>query len=253
MRLDLDAKQDASGLHVRSAQRDDAVAIVAIHNEGIAGRMATFETRQRTASEIALWFDEPRYPRLVAEREGRVVGWIAASSYRSRECYAGFAEFSVYVAAAERGRRVGDVLMGAFLPACEIAGFWKVLSRIFVENMASRSLCRRHGFREVGTYERHAKLERCVAGCRHRGAAARRGPAIMSTATGSPLALIRSGRVVRDQTSELLRSALCIDTDRFRISTDINAKVLAWQLAPSRTLYPAASVNGAATSMLGPR
>ena len=39
------------------------------------------------------------------------------------------------------------------------AGFWKVLSRVFPENDASRALCRRHGFREVGTYERHAKLD----------------------------------------------------------------------------------------------
>ena len=44
------------------------------YNEGIASRMATFETRERMASDIALWFAEPRYPRLVAEREGQVVG-----------------------------------------------------------------------------------------------------------------------------------------------------------------------------------
>jgi L-amino acid N-acyltransferase YncA len=51
------------------------------------------------------------------------------------------AEFSVYVTSTERGRRVGDALMAAFLPACEAAGFWKVLSRIFPENAASRALC----------------------------------------------------------------------------------------------------------------
>jgi L-amino acid N-acyltransferase YncA len=69
------------------------------------------------------------------------------------------AEFSVYVTSTERGRRVGDALMAAFLPACEAAGFWKVLSRIFPENAASRALCARHGFREVGMYERHARLD----------------------------------------------------------------------------------------------
>ena len=160
MRLDL-----RSGLHdgpapsVRPARRDDAAAIAAIYNDGIAGRMATFETRPRTADDVAAWFDEPRYPRLVAERDGRVVGWVAASGYRARECYAGIAEFSVYVAASERGRGVGDALLGRFLPACEAAGFWKVLSRIFPENRASRALCRRHGFREVGTYARHGRLD----------------------------------------------------------------------------------------------
>jgi L-amino acid N-acyltransferase YncA len=96
---------------------------------------------------------------LVAEAEGGVMGWVAASAYRPRECYAGIAEFSVYVAAEARGRRIGDALMAAFLPACENAGVWKVLSRIFPENTASLALCARHGFRRVGVYERHGRLD----------------------------------------------------------------------------------------------
>ena len=39
------------------------------------------------------------------------------------------------------------------------AGFWKLLPRIFVENGASRSLIRKFGFREVGVYEKHGKLD----------------------------------------------------------------------------------------------
>ncbi len=87
------------------------------------------------------------------------MGWIAASSYRPRACYAGVAEFSVYVRGSCRGHGTGDALMAAFLPACEEAGLWKLVSRIFPENAASLALCKRHGFREVGVYERHAQLE----------------------------------------------------------------------------------------------
>jgi phosphinothricin acetyltransferase len=54
---------------------------------------------------------------------------------------------------------VGDALMHAFVPACAAAGLWKLVSRIFPENAASRALCARHGFREVGTYEKHGKLD----------------------------------------------------------------------------------------------
>jgi L-amino acid N-acyltransferase YncA len=146
-------------IRIRPATVEDAPAIARIYNEGIRGRGATFETRERTADEVLPWFGDPRHPVLVAELEGRVVGWVAASTYRTRECYAGIAEFSVYVAGEARGRRVGDALMAAFIPACEAAGLWKVLSRIFPENTASRRLCARHGFREVGTYERHARLD----------------------------------------------------------------------------------------------
>ena len=154
MRLDL-----APGVAVRTAKPNDAAAIAGIYNAGIRGRMATFETRERSPEELAARIGDARYPLLVAERAGRVVGWIGASSYRARDCYAGIAEFSVYVDSAEHGRRVGDTLMREFLPALEALGFWKVLSRIFPENTASRALCRRHGFREVGVYEKHARLD----------------------------------------------------------------------------------------------
>jgi phosphinothricin acetyltransferase len=54
---------------------------------------------------------------------------------------------------------VGDALMTVFLQACRSAGLTKLVSRIFSENTASRALCARHGFREVGTYRNHARLE----------------------------------------------------------------------------------------------
>ncbi len=49
--------------------------------------------------------------------------------------------------------------MPVFLDALEAAGFWKVLSRLFPENAASRALCARFGFREVGVYEQHGQLD----------------------------------------------------------------------------------------------
>ena len=73
--------------------------------------------------------------------------------------YAGVADFSVYAARSARGRGAGRVAMEALLDAAEAAGFWKLLSRVIVENHASRALLRALGFREVGVYERHAKLD----------------------------------------------------------------------------------------------
>lgn len=144
---------------IRTAAPGDAARIAEIYNEAIRERVATFETREQTAEDVLGWLRDPRYPALVAEADREVVGWVSASGYRERECYAGIAEFSVYVARAARGRGVADALMKAFLPALEAAGFWKVLSRIFPENAASRALCARHGFREVGVYEKHARLD----------------------------------------------------------------------------------------------
>lgn len=157
-------------VHLRPATPGDAAAVAAIYNQGIAGRGATYETVPRTEGDILGWFTSPtmclpdgrpvHHPFLVAENhDARIMGWIRASTYRARACYAGIGDFSVYVDEQARGQRVGDTLMAAFLPACEEAGLWKVLSRIFPENTASLALCARHGFRVVGTYEAHAQLD----------------------------------------------------------------------------------------------
>jgi L-amino acid N-acyltransferase YncA len=148
-------------VRVRPAIMTDTEAVAAIYNEGIRGRMATFETRERSADDIAGWFEDG-YPFLVAvraDRDDEVIGWVHASSYRQRECYAGIVEFSVYVASSSRGERVGDALMKAFIDKCSERGIWKILSRVFPENAASRALCARNGFREAGVYEKHACLD----------------------------------------------------------------------------------------------
>lgn len=151
----------ASPSRIRTARPQDAAAIAEIYNHGILGRQATFEVRLRSAEDL----DAPiaaaeQWPLLVVEAaDGQVLGWAGLSPYRARECYAGIGDFSVYLAPAARGQGLGKALMQALVDAARERGFWKLVSRIFPENAASRALCRRCGFREVGTYERHGRLD----------------------------------------------------------------------------------------------
>jgi L-amino acid N-acyltransferase YncA len=145
-------------LAARPASLDDAPIIAQIYNEGIEDRVGTFETRPRTVAEVAAWFDGS-HPIVVVEAEGQVVAFASTSSYRNRECYSGIAEFSVYVARHARGKGAGAVAMRALIDAVKPAGIWKLVSRIFVENDASRRLMASMGFREVGIYEKHAQLD----------------------------------------------------------------------------------------------
>jgi len=146
-------------LRARAATPADAAAIARIYNDGIDDRVATFETRHRAAEDVARWFDG-RHPIMVVEEEGgAILAFASTSDYRPRDCYAGIAEFSVYAAREARGRGAGRVAMQALIDAARAAGFWKLVSRVFPENAASLGLLRSVGFREVGTYQRHARLD----------------------------------------------------------------------------------------------
>jgi len=142
----------------RPASPGDAEAIARIYNEGIEERIATFETRPRTATAIQDW-SEDGHPVVVVEEDGVVISFANASAYSSRECYSGVAEFSVYTAKAARGHGAGTLAMESLLDATEETGFWKLVSRVFVENEPSRKLLLSLGFREVGVHEKHARLD----------------------------------------------------------------------------------------------
>jgi phosphinothricin acetyltransferase len=144
---------------IRRASRADAEAIAAIYNEGIADRVATFETRPREPHEVAAWLAEG-LPLLVATDErGAVVGFARVAPYSDRCVYAGVGEHGVYVARAARGEQLGRRLLEALAAASEEAGLSKLTSRVFADNAASRAVHRAAGFHEVGIQRRHGRLD----------------------------------------------------------------------------------------------
>ena len=142
---------------LRPATRADAPALAEIYNEGIEAREATFETRLRDAEEVVAWIDEG-LPFLVAE-DGAVIGFARLSAYSDRCVYDGVGEHGVYVAGAAQGRGVGRELLLALCDAAERAGYYKLTSRVFASNLASRAMHRAAGFEEVGVQRRHGRLD----------------------------------------------------------------------------------------------
>ena len=142
----------------RPATLDDREAIARIYNAGISERAYTFETRPRTVEEIGQWLGG-RFPVVVVEEAGRVVAFASTGAYSPRECYAGVADFSVYVAPEARGRGAGRTALQALLTAAEAAGFHKLTSRVFATNATSRDMLTKLGFREVGLHQKHARLD----------------------------------------------------------------------------------------------
>lgn len=144
---------------VRTATRSDAASIARIYSEGIEDRVATFETEPRTAADVERWLDDG-FPLVVAVADGEVVGWASAAPYRAaRSAYGGVGDFSIYVARDRRGQGIGRPLLAGLLDEAERRGLWKLVGRIFPENASSLGLCRSLGFRQVGVYRRHARLD----------------------------------------------------------------------------------------------
>jgi L-amino acid N-acyltransferase YncA len=144
-------------VELRDLRPDDWPEVARIFEQGILTGNATFET------EVPSWeaWDAAHLPkhRFVAERDGRVVGWIALAPVSSRCCYAGVAEVSAYVAEEARGNGLGKALLGALIESSERAGIWTLETGVFPENATSLGLLERFGFRIVGTRERIGQMQ----------------------------------------------------------------------------------------------
>ncbi|MBO9531893.1 MAG: N-acetyltransferase [Solirubrobacteraceae bacterium] len=148
----------AAELLIRPARETDLATVAAIYSAGIAERIATFETSPRTASDLADWIGDGQ-PFLVAERGGQVVGWARAGDYSDRCVYSGVGEHAVYVDPQARSAGLGRQLLEALAAAAEEAGLYKLTSRVFTDNAASRAAHLAAGFTEVGVQRRHGRLE----------------------------------------------------------------------------------------------
>ena len=143
---------------IRAAGRGDLDTVAAIYNQGIADRVATFETQPRQARDLAPWLAGPG-PFLVAERDGQVIGFARVGAYSDRCVYEGVGEHAVYVDRAARGGGVGTELLEALGRAAERAGYYKLTSRVFTDNEPSLRAHERAGFERIGVQRRHGQLD----------------------------------------------------------------------------------------------
>jgi phosphinothricin acetyltransferase len=144
-------------LTIRPMTPDDGKAVIAIYREGIATGIATLET---AAPDWERWDETHKQEcRLVAEDDGRVVGWAALTSVSHRPCYRGVAEETIYVTADAQGRGIGRTLMRRLIEESEREGYWTLQAAIFPENEASVALHEASGFRSVGVRQRIGERE----------------------------------------------------------------------------------------------
>jgi phosphinothricin acetyltransferase len=142
---------------VRPLAPIDWPAVARIYAAGLATGLATFET------DIPSWqtWDAAHLdaPRLVADEDGAVVGWVAVSHVSGRSAYRGVVEHSVYVDDGARRRGVGRLLLDALVAAAPEHGIWTIQTSIIEANEPSLRLHEAAGFRVVGRRERIAQRD----------------------------------------------------------------------------------------------
>jgi phosphinothricin acetyltransferase len=153
---------------IRSAQEGDLPGLLAIYNAAIEQTTATCETEPRTLAERQAWWEahlDPRYPLLVAEQDGDVLGYACLSVWAAGPVYAQTAEASLYLAPGAQGRGLGTRLMRALLAEARRIGHHVIVSRIWSQNGASLAMCRKCGYETIGVQKevgrRHGAWEDC--------------------------------------------------------------------------------------------
>ena len=144
------------GVVVRAAEPRDAGEVAGIYNHYVTQAVVTFEEEQVSADEFVRRMQEVRaasLPWVVAEMEGRVVGYAYARPWKERSGYRFSVEVAVYVDPELAGRGIGSGLYSRLFEDLEARGVHAVIGGIALPNEASVALHEKFGMRKVALFE----------------------------------------------------------------------------------------------------
>ena len=136
---------------LRAATRADLPAINAIYNHYVLHSTATYQTAPSTEEEREAWFEVhgAKHPVIVAEVDGRVVGWGSLSKFHQRQAYENSVEDSVYLHHEFLGRGIGSLVLAELLRLAKEIGHHTVLGGADGAQAASIALHEKFGFEKV--------------------------------------------------------------------------------------------------------
>lgn len=140
---------------IRLAAAEDAPALAAIYRPYVEESRISFEEKAPDATEMArrIEGDQPGFhPWLVAEEEGRLLGYAASSPFRTRRAYRWTVETGIYLAPGASGRGLGSELLSQLLEVLLRQGYVAAIGAIALPNPASVALHEKLGFAYAGAY-----------------------------------------------------------------------------------------------------
>ena len=147
---------DRAPVTVRAVAAEDAEAIATIYNHYVTNTIVTFEEEPVAAAEIGRRVEavrESSLPWLIAEQEGRVLGYAYATKWRERRSYRFSTEVTVYLGPGLEGRGIGSKLYGNLVADLRGRGIHAAMGGIALPNESSIALHEKFGFRKVAHFE----------------------------------------------------------------------------------------------------
>ena len=154
MGITSDASGDGYPSSIRLATERDAEQVAAIYAPNVTDKIISFELEPPSADEMRRRIEVTleRYPWLVCERQGRVLGYAYAGAHGSRAAYQWSVDVSVYVHEQARRAGVGRALYTSLIATLSLQGFYNAYAGATLPNPASVGLLESVGFRAVGVY-----------------------------------------------------------------------------------------------------
>jgi L-amino acid N-acyltransferase YncA len=137
---------------VRPATEADLGAINDIYNRYVLHSTCTYQEEPESAGARRQWFTrhDARHPVIVAERDGRILGWGSLSPYHPRSAYRRTVENSIYVHHRHHRHGIGSLLLHELIRGARQAGHHAIIAGIDAEQTASVALHLRFNFEKVG-------------------------------------------------------------------------------------------------------
>ena len=143
-------------VQIRIAAESDIPAILEITNYEILNSTVLYEYEPRSLETQLVWFrqkTESNCPIIVADLNGKAIGFGTYGPFRARPAYSKSIEHSVYVHKDHRGKAVGNSLMVELIKLAKVGEFHTMIAGIDSSNMNSVEFHRKFGFEIVGTFK----------------------------------------------------------------------------------------------------
>jgi phosphinothricin acetyltransferase len=141
-----------NAITIRPATENDLAAINDIYNHYVLSCTCTYQEAPEPLVGRQVWFHhhDAQHPVIVAEAEGRVVGWGSLSKFHERSAFRNTVENSIYIHHEHHRRGVGSALLAELIARARTAGFRAIMAGIDGEQAASMALHTKFGFQKVG-------------------------------------------------------------------------------------------------------